>query len=63
MGVGEAMQIKNCGKMKKLRMNGKKNNLIEIKNRLKGWQLESFIESYDHKVKSGISLFKKQNLK
>ena len=41
----------------------KKNNLIEIKNRLKGWQLESFKESYDHKLKNGISLFKKQNLK
>ena len=41
----------------------KKNNLLEIKTRLKGWQLESFKESYKHKVKSGISLFKKQNLK
>ena len=40
----------------------KKNNLLEIKTRLKGWQLESFKESYKHKVKSGISLFKKQNL-
>ena len=41
----------------------KEKNLLEIQNRLKGWQLESFKESYNHKIKSGISLFKKQNLK
>ena len=38
------------------------NNIKEIKERLKGWQLESFEESYEHKIKNGISLFKK-NLK
>ena len=37
-------------------------NLIEIKKRLNGWQLDSFNESYEHKIKNGISLFKK-NLK
>ena len=37
----------------------KKKNLIEIEKRLSGWQLESFRESYKHKVESGISLFKK----
>ena len=40
----------------------KTNNIKEIKERLKGWQLESFEESYEHKIKNGISLFKK-NLK
>jgi hypothetical protein len=39
-----------------------KKNITEIKNRLNGWQLESFEESYDYKIKNGISLFKK-NLK
>ena len=37
----------------------KQTNLIEIKKRLSGWQLESFEESYNHKIKNGISLFKK----
>ena len=37
----------------------KTNNIKEIKERLKGWQLESFEESYEHKIKDGISLFKK----
>ena len=41
----------------------KKNNLKEITKRMSGWQLESFKESYNHKIKSGISLFKKKNLK
>ena len=41
----------------------KERNLIEIQGRLNGWQLESFKESYDHKKKNGISLFKKENQK
>ncbi len=40
----------------------KKENLDHIKDRLSGWQLESFNESYQHKINNGISLFKK-NLK
>ena len=36
----------------------KNKNLEEIQNRMTGWQLESFKESYDHKVKKGVSLFK-----
>ena len=41
----------------------KKQNLKEIKNRLSGWQLESFIKSYKCKVEEGISLYKKAILK
>lgn len=41
----------------------KKFNLVKIQKRLKGWQLESFQESYKHKLENGISLFKKENLK
>ena len=37
----------------------KTNNIKEIKERLKGWQLKSFEESYEYKIKNGISLFKK----
>ena len=40
----------------------KKNNLNEIQKRMNGWQLESFKESYNHKIKNGISLFKKKKL-
>ena len=41
----------------------KKNNLINIQKRLGGWQLESFKESYQHKINCGVSLYKKANLK
>ena len=40
----------------------KQNNLESIRKRLNGWQLDSFNESYEHKINNGISLFKK-NLK
>ena len=39
------------------------NNRTEIQKRLNGWQLESFKESYQHKVNNGVSLYKKANLK
>ena len=38
-------------------------NLEEIKSRLSGWQLESFKQSYNNKIKEGISLFKKEQKK
>ena len=34
-------------------------NQVEIKSRLSGWQLDSFKQSYNYKIKEGISLFKK----
>ena len=37
-------------------------NLELIASRMKGWQLETFKESYNHKISSGISLFKKNLL-
>ena len=37
----------------------KNENLANIQKRLSGWQLESFKDSYKHKIESGISLFKK----
>ena len=41
----------------------KNENLKTIISRMRGWQLETFKESYDHKVKEGISLYKKNQLK
>ena len=38
----------------------KKKNINEIQKRMEGWQLESFLESYNYKTKNGISLFKKK---
>ena len=62
-GCGRSDEDKKMWKDEKTTEEWKEKNLLEIKSRLKGWQLESFEESYDHKIKSGISLFKKKNLK
>ena len=42
--------------------NWNKENLKIIINRMQGWQLETFKESYNHKIAKGISLFKKNLL-
>ena len=39
----------------------KKNNLNLLIQRMSGWQLETFRESYSNKIKTGLSLYK-QNL-
>jgi hypothetical protein len=62
-GCGRSNEDKKKWKDEKTSEEWKENNLIEIKKRLKGWQLESFNESYKHKIEKGISLFKKQNFK
>ena len=49
-------------KLEKTSVEWKKTNLKMIKERLSGWQLKSFNESYEYKIKNGISLFKR-NLK
>tara|TARA_B100001027_G_C16087468_1_gene250116 strand:- start:8 stop:268 length:261 start_codon:yes stop_codon:yes gene_type:complete len=40
----------------------KAQNLDTIISRMKGWQAETFKESYKYKIKEGISLFKKNLL-
>tara|TARA_B110000285_G_C14598456_1_gene369505 strand:+ start:249 stop:512 length:264 start_codon:yes stop_codon:yes gene_type:complete len=40
----------------------KSKNLEVITKRMKGWQLNAFKESYNHKMNNGISLFKKNLL-
>ena len=40
----------------------KEENLKIIVTRMKGWQLETFKKSYNHKLKQGISLYKKNLL-
>ena len=40
----------------------KSQNLELIISRMKGWQLDTFKESYSHKMSNGISLFKKKLL-
>ena len=62
-GCGRTNDDKKKWKSENTTKEWKEKNLIEIQGRLKGWQLESFRESYKNKVESGISLFKKELIK
>jgi len=62
-GCGRRNQEKINWKIETTTDEWKKKNLTEIQKRLTGWQLESFKDSYENKIKNGISLFKKENLK
>jgi uncharacterized protein len=61
-GCGRSNEEKKIWKLENTTNEWKQKNLIEIKERLNGWQLESFEESYQYKIKNGISLFKKNLL-
>ena len=61
-GCGRSNEEKKIWKFENTTDEWKQENLKKIKNRLNGWQLESFEESYQYKIKNGISLFKKNLL-
>ena len=61
-GCSRTNEEKKIWKDEKTTEKWKKSNLKEITARMSGWQLESFKESYEHKIKSGISLFKKYSI-
>ena len=58
-GCGRNDEEKKIWKKEDTSDEWKNKNVNEIKKRLTGWQLESFKESYKHKIDNGISLFKK----
>ena len=58
-GCGRNNEEKKMWKLNETSAQWKQDNLISIQKRLKGWQLESFKDSYKHKIENGISLFKK----
>ncbi len=62
-GCGRSNDDKKMWKIEKTSDEWKKENLKIIQKRLNGWQLESFKESYNHKVNKGITLYKKANQK
>ena len=62
-GCGRNNEDKQMWKDKNTTEEWKKQNLIDIQKRLNGWQLESFQESYKHKIEKGISIIKKESAK
>ena len=62
-GCARTEEEKKIWKNEKTNGEWKKKNLEIIVSRMQGWQLNTFKESYDYKIKEGISLFKKNLLK
>jgi len=62
-GCGRSNEEKKLWKLEDTSNQWKNENLTNIKKRLTGWQLESFKDSYKHKLENGISLFKKNLIK
>ena len=62
-GCGRSDEEKKIWKNEDTSNEWKETNLKDIQERMSGWQLESFKESYDHKKNKGISLFKKNTIK
>lgn len=58
-GCGRNNEEKKMWKLDSTTNQWKQDNLINIQQRLNGWQLESFKDSYKHKTENGISLYNK----
>ena len=58
-GCGRKNEEKKMWKLEETSDEWKKSNLTDIQARLGGWQLESFKESYNHKVKMEFHFTKK----
>ena len=58
-GCGRDNEEKKMWKEENTSDQWKNDNLTNIQKRLSGWQLESFKDSYKHKLENGVSLFKK----
>ena len=62
-GCARTEKEKIIWKEEKTSAQWKKENIDELIQRMSGWQLVTFRESYQHKIKTGISLFKKNQFK
>tara|TARA_B100001123_G_scaffold243423_1_gene272144 strand:+ start:289 stop:552 length:264 start_codon:yes stop_codon:yes gene_type:complete len=58
-GCGRTDEEKIIWKEKETSIQWKKENIVILTQRMSGWQLETFKESYQHKIKTGVSIFKK----
>tara|TARA_B100000767_G_C19360750_1_gene367737 strand:+ start:54 stop:317 length:264 start_codon:yes stop_codon:yes gene_type:complete len=61
-GCARTEEEKKLWKDAKINDEWKSKNLEKITERMEGWQLNTFQESYNHKINNGISLFKKNLL-
>jgi len=62
-GCARTEKEKMIWKEKRTSSQWKKENINELIQRMSGWQLETFKESYLNKKKKGLSLFKESLIK
>jgi len=62
-GCARTNNEKKIWKDEKTSNKWKEDNVKELMQRMTGWQLEAFKESYEHKIKTGISIFNKNQIK
>ena len=60
-GCARTNEEKKLWKHEKTSDEWKKKNIKEIKNRMAGWQLESFKESYENKISSSDKNLTRKN--
>ena len=61
-GCGRDISEKKIWKDQKTSDEWKKQNILDIQKRLSNFQLKNFKESYEYKIKNGISLLKKKKI-
>ena len=62
-GCARTNKEKKIWKDDKTSVDWKKDNINLLMERMSGWQLETFKQSYSSKMKTGLSLFKQNLLK
>ncbi len=60
-GCARTDEEKKIWKISETSNEWKNKNLLEIQNRMSGWQLDTFKDSYENKIREGISIYKKHN--
>jgi hypothetical protein len=62
-GCARTEKEKIIWKKKETTIQWKEQNIKELTQRMTGWQLETFKESYSNKLRTGLSLFKQSLMK
>ena len=60
-GCARTDEEKKIWKISETSNEWKSKNLLEIQSRMSGWQLDTFKDSYNNKIREGVSIYKKHN--
>ena len=60
-GCARTDEEKKIWKISETSNEWKSKNLLEIQSRMSGWQLDTFKDSYNNRIREGVSIYKKHN--